>query len=59
MGKAYEVLHDTWLRGHPYASGSNAVLSEEDAEGYIRAGLVKGEDDPDAKKPAKPKAGKE
>lgn len=59
MGKAYEVLHDTWLRGHPYASGTTALLNESDAEGYIRAGLVKGENEPEDKKPAKPKAAKE
>ena len=43
MGKAYEVLHDTWLRGRAYASGSHAILGDEDAAGYIRAGLVKGD----------------
>lgn len=41
MAKSYEVLHDTWLRGRRYASGSQAILSDEDAAGYARAGLVK------------------
>jgi hypothetical protein len=51
MAKSYEVLHDTWLRGRAYASGSHAILGDEDAAGYIRAGLVKG-DAPVAAQPA-------
>ena len=43
MAKSYEVLHDTWLRGRRYASGSQAILSEEDAVGYAKAGLIKNE----------------
>lgn len=43
MAKSYEVLHDTWLRGRRYASGSQAVLGDEDAAGYARAGLIKGD----------------
>jgi hypothetical protein len=46
MAKSYEVLHDTWLRGRAYASGSYAILGDEDAAGYIRAGLVKGDKPP-------------
>lgn len=41
--KSYKVLHDTWLRGRPYASGSFAILGDEDAAGYMRAGLVEGD----------------
>ena len=43
MAKSYEVLHDTWLRGRRYASGSQAILGDEDAAGYARAGLIKGD----------------
>lgn len=42
--KHYDVLHDTWLRGRPYASGSTAILGDEDAAGYMRAGLIAGRD---------------
>lgn len=53
--KRYEVLTDTWLRGRPYASGSTAILAE--AEGYVRAGLIRAEDaEPEPDKPGeKPK----
>jgi hypothetical protein len=43
MAKSYEVLHDTWLRGRRYASGSQAILGDDDAAGYIRACLIKGD----------------
>lgn len=52
--KRYEVLTDTWLRGRPYASGSTAILAE--AEGYVRAGLIRAEDaEPEPDKPEEKK----
>ena len=51
--KRYEVLTDTWLRGRPYASGSTAILAE--AEGYVRAGLIRAEGEPEPDKPEEKK----
>ena len=55
--KRYEVLTDTWLRGRPYASGSTAILAE--AEGYVRAGLIRAEDAEPEPEPDKPEEKKE
>lgn len=52
MAKAYEVLVDTPIVGGYHLAGSVVDLSEEDASGYIRAGLIKG--DAVEGEPAKP-----
>lgn len=60
MAKTYEVLLDTPIAGGFRLAGSTVVVSDDDAPGYIRAGLIKGdapEDEP--VKPAAKKAVKE
>lgn len=52
MANGYEVLLDTLIGGHYRLAGSVVDLSEEDASGYIRAGLIKG--DAVEGEPAKP-----